>query len=177
MGRQVVDHQRQGQHKGVLAVFPRPDHGVRKPTSNAIVLDGVADPGNVGTIIRTAGACGFRDVYLVNCADCFAPKVVRSSMGGVFRVNIHVGGIDEVFSVLKESGYSVYSLDMGGESVFEANVDKPCAIVVGSEARGVSEYVREHADKVLCLPMVDDTESLNAGVSASTVMYVINFTK
>lgn len=164
--------------QGVLAVFKKPDVSVKLPESDrAIVLDGVADPGNVGTIIRTAGAVGFRDVYLINCADCFSPKVVRSSMGGVFRTRINIGDHESVFRALREKNYTVYSLDMGGESVFEKEIKKPCALVVGSEARGVSSYVREHADGVLCLPMVDDTESLNAGVSASTAMYVINFGK
>ena len=164
--------------QGVLGVFQKPDTTVNPPKcGNAIVLDGVSDPGNVGTIIRTAGACGFRDVYLVNCADCFAPKVVRSSMGGVFRTNINIGSHQEVFDALRQKNYAIYSLDMGGESVFDKKVGLPCALVVGSEARGVSEFTRKEADGVLCLPMVDDTESLNAAVSACTAMYVINFSK
>lgn len=164
--------------QGVLGVFEKPDTSVKPPKcGNAIVLDGVSDPGNVGTIIRTAGATGFRDVYLINCADCFAPKVVRSSMGGVFRTNINVGTHEEVFKALKEKNYTIYSLDMGGKDVFSEKTNLPCALVVGSEARGVSEFTRKNADGVLCLPMVDDTESLNAAVSACTAMYVINFSK
>ncbi|MBQ2714320.1 MAG: RNA methyltransferase [Clostridia bacterium] len=162
--------------QGVLAVFSRPNVEVKIPDSDhAIVLDGVSDPGNVGTIIRTAGACGFGDVYLINCADCFSPKVVRSSMGGVFRVRLSVGDVKSVFDALKEKNFTIYSLDMGGENVFECKAKLPCALVVGSEARGVSDYTRENADGVLALPMVNDTESLNAGVSASTLMYVIKF--
>lgn len=164
--------------QGVLGVFSYPDLALKKPQGDyVIVLDGVSDPGNVGTVIRTAGACAFKDVYLAGCADPFSPKVVRSSMGGVFRTRISVGEIEDIISLLKGENVEICTLDMGGESIFEAKVDLPVGLVLGSEARGVSSYTRENSDKILALPMKDDTESLNAGVSAGIAMYLIGFKK
>ena len=164
--------------QGVLGVYKIPDSSIKAPEGDYImVLDGVKDPGNIGTIIRTAPACGFRDIYLTDSADAYSPKVVRSSMGGVFRSNIYIGQRDEIISTLKKSGANICALDMGGESVFDASVNLPIALVVGSEAQGVSKEFREIADKVLCLPMKDDTESLNAGVSAGVLMYLVGFKK
>lgn len=164
--------------QGVLAVYDIPKTKCVAPKGDyAIVLDGVTDPGNVGTVIRTAAACGFKDVYLVESADPYAPKVVRSSMGGVFRVQINIGERNEVIAILKDSGREICTLDMGGESVFDAKIAFPVALVLGSEARGVSEEFTQASDKVLALPMKDDTESLNAGISAGVAMYLISFTK
>ncbi len=164
--------------QGVLGVYSIPSVEVKAPVGeHAIVLDGVSDPGNVGTVIRTAAACGFKDVYLADSSDPFNPKVVRSSMGGVFRVRINVGSISEILSTLKDFGASVCTLDMGGESVFDTDIPLPVALVLGSEARGASEESRERSDKIIALPMKDDTESLNAGVSAGVAMYLIGFKK
>ena len=164
--------------QGVLGVYNIPDTTATAPKGDySIVLDGVKDPGNVGTIIRTAPACGFKDIYLIESADPFSPKVVRSSMGGVFRSNIYIGEREEIISVLKGSQANICALDMGGESVFDANLSLPVALVVGSEAQGVSREMRENSTKVLALPMKDDTESLNAGVSAGISMYLIGFKK
>lgn len=162
--------------QGVLAVYDIPDTAPKSPRGeHSIVLDGVTDPGNVGTVIRTAAACGFKDVYLVESADPYAPKVVRSSMGGVFRTRINIGARDEIIALLKKSGRGIYALDMGGESVFDATVSRPMALVLGSEARGVSKEFSLASSKILALPMKDDTESLNAGVSAGIAMYLIGF--
>ena len=164
--------------QGVLGVYDVPNTKVDSPKGDyAIVLDGVKDPGNVGTIIRTAPACGFKDIYLIESADPFSPKVVRSSMGGVFRTNIFIGEREEIISALREKDTNIYALDMGGESVFDANISLPVALVVGSEAQGVSNQMRDSSNKILALPMKDDTESLNAGVSAGISMYLIGFKK
>lgn len=164
--------------QGVLGVYKIPDTKVKEPQGDfSVVLDGVKDPGNVGTVIRTAPACGFSDVYLIESADPFSPKVVRSSMGGVFRTNIYIGAREEIINVLHSSNTNICSLDMGGESVFDANVSLPIALVVGSEAQGVSKEMRKASKQILALPMKDDTESLNAGVSAGISMYLIGFKK
>lgn len=164
--------------QGVLGVYPIPPRTViNMQGERAIVLDGVSDPGNVGTVIRTAVACGFCDVYLINCADPYSPKVVRSTMSGIFKCRISTGSYEEVHTALRARGAKVYALDMGGDSVFDKELTEPFALVVGSEARGVSELVRKDSDGVISLPMEGDIESLNAGISASVVMYVTRYKK
>lgn len=156
---------------GILAVAEIPE--ARVVSGNpVIVLDGVSDPGNVGTVIRTACAMGIRDVITVNSADAYSPKTVRSTMGGIFHVNIvplsYAGARDAL------GGYEIAVLDMGGANVFDYVPDGKVALVVGSEAHGVSKEFREAADRVLAIPMYGGKmESLNAGVSASIALATV----
>ena len=164
--------------QGVLAVYPIPDTtSFEMVGERAIVLDGVADPGNVGTIIRSAVACGYSDVYLINCADVYSPKVVRSTMSAIFKARLNVVNYEALKNALSKKGAKLYSLDMNGESVFDTDISTPCALLVGSEAHGISEWAKENSDGILSLPMEGGIESLNAGVSASTMMYVTRYKK
>ena len=157
--------------QGILAVCPLPEK--KAITSNVVmVLDGVSDAGNMGTIIRTAVAMGVEDFITINCVDPYSPKVVRSTMGGVYHANIvpfsYAGACDAL------ANYKVAVLDMGGENVFDYMPETPLALVVGSEAHGVSKEMRQRADKVLAIPMYGKKiESLNAGVSASIVLSAV----
>ena len=157
--------------QGILAVCPIPKK--REITSNVVmVLDGVSDAGNMGTIIRTAVAMGVEDFITINCVDPYSPKVVRSTMGGVYHANIVPFSYAGACDVLAE--YKVAVLDMGGENVFDYVPETPLALVVGSEAHGVSKEMRQRADKVLAIPMYGNKiESLNAGVSASIVLSAV----
>ncbi len=132
-----------------------------------IVLDNLQDPGNAGTIIRTAVACGIQLIYCYgDCVDLYSPKVVRSSMGGIFFVKV------EKLSSKSELKQELLVLDMAGENLF--SIDKKpdeFALLVGSESRGVSKEMREQADKIISLPMNKNMESLNAGVSLSIALY------
>lgn len=141
-----------------------------------LVLDNVSDPGNVGTIIRTAVACGVKDIVCINGVDYTSPKVVRSSMGGIFRVNIVKADYDNVFDII--NGYKLVCLDMSGDNLFDTQflLDK-VALAVGNEAHGISETLLHKSDRVLSLPMVGDIESLNAAVSMSVALYTICFRK
>ena len=105
--------------QGVMAVIKTPDLSVEKPISNALILDGVSDPGNLGTIIRTAAASGYKSIYLISCAEPFSPKVVRASMSGIYFVKLHKTTYAEVFNAV--SGYDILVADMGGENLFEYN--------------------------------------------------------
>ncbi len=154
---------------GVLAIVGKP---CNEPNfgKRLMVLDGVSDSGNVGTIIRTAASAGFGDVVLINAADPYSPKAVRASMGGIFKVRVHTMTAEE-FLQLK---YSVYVLDMAGEDIFKAQPSARFALAVGSEAHGVSDVLSSAAEKVLSIPMTGAVESLNASVSAAIAMYVLN---
>lgn len=133
----------------------------------SIVLDGLQDPGNAGTIIRTAVACGVSTIYCFGeCVDLYSPKVVRSSMGGIFFVNV------KKLQSKAHLNCKLFVLDMAGENLFDCkDIPSNFALLVGNESRGVSKEMRESADKVLSLPMSKNMESLNAGVSVSVALY------
>ncbi len=139
------------------------------PVGRCVLLDRVRDPGNVGTIIRTAIAAGY-DVVLNNCADLYSPKVVRSAMSAILKCRI---GIDIPAKELKDGGFKLIVADMNGDNVFKAppETDKFC-IIIGNEANGVSEELRAAADRTLAIPQ-DGIESLNAAVAAGIMMFAM----
>lgn len=157
--------------QGVLAVIETPDCTPAPPRSLALLLDGVSDPGNMGTVLRTANAAGYTDVYLRGCTDPFAPKSVRASMGGIFRVRLHIGGDDALRAAL--AGVPLVCADMGGENVFRFTPPARFCLVVGNEANGVTEEVRAACAHTVRVPMRPVCESLNAGVSAGILMYLL----
>lgn len=153
---------------GLIAVCRIPTDNDYRNANRMVILDGVRDPGNVGTIIRTAGAAGFDVVLLFDSADPYAPKCIRSTMGGIFRTTVCESSYDEF-----DWTGDVYLLDMDGVNIFDEKPEERYALVVGSEASGASEYFRTRANKTLSIPMENNTESLNAGVSASLSMYIL----
>ena len=157
--------------QGVLAVIEAPDCTPAPPRSLALLLDGVSDPGNMGTVLRTADAAGYTDVYLRGCTDPFAPKSVRASMGGIFRVRLHIGGDDALRAAL--AGVPLVCADMGGENAFRVTPPARFCLVVGNEANGVTEEVRAACAHTVRVPMRPVCESLNAGVSAGILMYLL----
>lgn len=157
--------------QGVLATVKLPDTSVKAPQGSCLLLDKLQDPGNLGTIIRTANAAGYEDIYLINCTDAFAPKAVRASMGGIFYVRIHEGSYDEVLSTFND--LPLICADMGGENVFEFTSPKKFCVCIGNEGNGLSQEVRSKADYTVKIPMRTTCESLNAGVSAAIAMYAL----
>lgn len=153
--------------QGVLALVSIPDCTPVQPQGSCLLLDGVSDPGNLGTIIRTANAAGYCDIYLRNCADPFAPKCVRATMSGIFFVRLHIG--EGVLQALGDT--PLVCADMGGENVFSFSPPQKFCLVIGSEANGVSAEVRALCKYTVKIPMQHTCESLNAGVSAGILMY------
>ncbi len=153
---------------GVLSVNSMPKS--KLPSSDAcILLDRVRDPGNVGTILRTAVAAGY-DVVLNNCADVFSPKVVRSAMSAIIKCNM---AFDIAPTEIKKLGYTLIACDMGGDNVFSSNKPRgKYCIAVGNEAEGISDAVKLAADKTLAVPQ-RNIESLNVAVAAGVMMYVL----
>ena len=138
------------------------------------VLDGVQDPGNVGTIIRTADCAGIEGVLLSEqCADIFSPKVLRATMGSIFRMPMLVtGDLPGVLSGLVQDGYHVLSSQLDGEPFYQySGQNGRYCLVIGSEGNGVSEPVRALATHRVKLPMRGGAESLNAAVAAGIMMY------
>ncbi|HBC84616.1 MAG TPA: hypothetical protein DCZ30_04150, partial [Clostridiales bacterium] len=138
-----------------------------------VVLDGLQDPGNLGTILRTIDSANLKQVIVSkDTADAYNPKVVRSTMGAIFRVNIiESKNLVESLQDLKENGYEtvVTSLDTKN-SVYDIEYTKK-VIVIGNEANGVSKEVQELADYKVKIPMLGKTESLNASVATGIMIY------
>ena len=147
---------------------------VEAAPARIVALDGVQDPGNVGTIWRTADAAGLDGVLFGGgCADPLSPKVQRSAMGSGFRVPFMLADdLPSALRALKARGWTVIASDLHGTD-FYAHPDpgERYALVIGSEAHGISDAVRAEADMLLKLPMRGGAESLNAAVAAGIMMY------
>lgn len=139
-----------------------------------IILDGVQDPGNLGTIIRSAVAFNFDTVVLgVNCVDLYNPKVIRSTKGMIFNTNVVVKNLEDFISGLDD--YIVYGTDVvDGNNIRDIDISSKVAIVIGNEGMGISDKVKELCDKFIYIGMSNSCESLNASVAASILMYEVN---
>lgn len=159
--------------QGILCRVKIPHRALTAPKGKCLLLDGVADPGNVGTIIRTANAAGYDEIYLTEeCADPYSPKSVRASMSGVFFTKIYRGARTEILSVL--DGTPIIVADMGGENVFSFSSPTRFALAIGNEANGISDEVARAAVYTVKIPMQATQESLNAAISAGIIMYVLS---
>ena len=139
-----------------------------------LIPDQIRDPGNLGTLIRTATAAGVQVVLLPpETTDAFAPKVVRAGMGAHFRLPIQSMEWDEIERVCKSANLQVLLADMAGQSCWETDFRKPLALIVGGEAEGASEQARKLASGQVCIPMPGEAESLNAGVAGSVLMFEV----
>ena len=158
--------------QGILAVLEFTNLKVPASPNFILIPEQVRDPGNLGTLIRSAAAAGVQALFLPDeTTDAFAPKVVRSGMGAHFRLPIHVLTWDEIREQTKD--LQVYLADMDGESFWETDLRKPLALIVGGEADGASEEARKLATQKISIPMAGNVESLNAGVAGSVVMFEV----
>ena len=139
-----------------------------------IYLDELQDPGNMGTIIRTGDAFNIGGIIITEgCVDPYNPKVVRSTMGSIFRIPIYYAE-DGVLDLrkLKEKGLRIFSTSLeASESLFHTNLKDGGIITIGNESKGVSAEVFTLSDQLIKIPMPGKAESLNAGVAASIIMY------
>ncbi len=141
---------------------------------NILILDRLQDPGNVGTIIRTADATGYRGIICVKgTVDVYSPKVVRSAVGSIFRIPIiYVQDEQDVVSFVHKINFTLVSTSPNAnDNYYEKDLSKAVALVVGNEANGVSKNMLESADYTIKIPMMGNINSLNAAVSAAILMY------
>ena len=137
-----------------------------------LVLDGVQDPGNVGTILRTADAFGARVIVLPGCADLHNPKTLRAGMGVHFRTEIYRCTLEELTALLKEAGLPLYGAALREDTADVREADlRRCAMAVGSEGRGLSAAVLAECDRTIRIPMDRTCESLNAASAASVLLW------
>lgn len=157
--------------QGVLATVKIPKNELIAPQNPCLLLEGIQDPGNMGTILRTANAGGYSEIYLIDCVDPFSQKSVRASMSGIFFVTLRFGSREEVLSVL--SGTPIICADIGGENIFSFNPPQKFCLCIGNEGNGLSGEIINKAYYTVKIPMNETCESLNAGVSAGIAMYLL----
>lgn len=161
--------------QGVCASFSRPEQlTIDRMPDILVALDGVQDPGNVGTIWRTADAAGFQGMLLgEGSADPLAPKVLRAAMGSGFRLPFAMNlNLPQVLKELAAKGYCIIASDLKGVDFYaRPNPGRKLVLLIGNEARGISDEVRACADMRVRLPMRGDAESLNAAIAAGIMMY------
>ena len=148
----------------------------QKPNDGSLVLllDGIQDPGNVGTIIRIADAVGAKAVILGDgCADPYSDKVVRATMGSLFHVPIITEELMTVIAKLKQAGYRIVAADLVGDSYYSNQPSWRTGFVLGSEGRGISQEIKGQVDTFLTIPMPGDAESLNVSVAAGILAFDI----
>jgi TrmH family RNA methyltransferase len=163
---------------GIVAVFPLPDARPEEAELSSpvcLLLDGIGDPGNMGTILRTAHWFGVTEIFLAHhCTDPFAPKVVQATMGSLAKVKLYTISDDNAFAErVKQKGMPVCVADMAGKPFREAAVQNSTLLVLGSESHGVSKDWKDRATTVLQIPPVhasDHPESLNVAVSAAILL-------
>ena len=141
--------------------------------SRYLVLDGVQDPGNVGTMLRTADAFDCEGLFLLpGCADVYNPKTVRAAMGVLFRRNIYRCDLETLSELLKAAGIPLYGAALRDDTADVREIDlKKAAVAVGSEGRGLSEAVLGRCDKTVKIPMSERCESLNAAAAAAVLLW------
>ena len=158
--------------QGALFLCRLPEKTVFTPKKGMLILDGIQDPGNLGTMLRTADALNVPVCLLEGCADPYSHKVVRSSMGAVFRTPVVQSTWAEVQAACKAAGIPVAVTALSDWAVDLRTADvSAIAVVIGSEGQGVRKEILEEADAELIIPMNPHCESLNAAVAATIVMW------
>lgn len=161
--------------QGVLFLCALPERVLpdRLTGSRYLVLDGVQDPGNVGTLWRTADAFGADGLLLLpGCADPWNPKTIRATMGACFRLPLWETELEPLTTALARADIPLYATALGENTVDVRSASlHPAAVVIGSEGRGVSQEVLEHCQKTLRIPMRERCESLNAAAAGTVVLW------
>lgn len=166
--------------QGVLAIVKQKKYTVEdiiakrnKKGSCIVVLDRLQDPGNLGTIVRTGEGAGISGIIMSSdCADIYNPKVIRSTMGSIFRVPFAISNnLPEDINKLKQSGITTYAAHLKGDLYHNGVFNRDVALLIGNEARGLSQEVSQKADKLIKIPMEGKVESLNAAIATAILMY------
>lgn len=156
----------------IIAVFEikeKKDSG-----GNFLILDNIQDSSNIGAIARSAYAAGFRTIFVLDCADIYSTKALRSSMGAIFHLNIIKIKMSDL-SKFKNS--YLLNASMQGQNIFTMEHEKcDIGVVIGNEGHGVRKEIQNMCKKTISVPMQKGVESLNAAVSASIIMYAISYT-
>lgn len=166
--------------QGILATVSILMHAKNGNETKIIALDGIQDPGNVGTIIRTADSAGFDMVCLSSkCADIYNQKTLRASMGSVFHINcVKPNDFESCIINYRKNNYDIYGAFLDGDDFYDRERNnKNIVLIIGNEGSGISDEIGKLCNKRYKLPMQGKAESLNAAIAASIMMYDIQFNK
>ena len=172
-----------GTPQGILALIRQKVNDLSNVLSEKIeednafilIIEKLQDPGNLGTIIRTAEGAGVTGIIISSdSVDIYNPKVVRSTMGSIFRVPIYVSD-DLIRDIenLKKKNVTVYGAHLKGENIYEKDFNRACSFLIGNEGNGLSDEVSATADELIKIPMKGKVESLNAATSTAVIAYEV----
>lgn len=160
--------------QGIAAVLDIPESNIGEGAAFLAALDTVQDPANVGAIIRTADAAGADGVLLSQgCADVYAPKTLRASMGSAFHIGIWQGSLTEKLKSLRKEGFQILAAHLHGDESYTVKPEDKICLVIGNEANGISEEVLTCCTQRARIPIYGRAESLNAAVAAGILLYGI----
>lgn len=163
--------------QGIFAICRMPENpnisSVIKSSGKYIVLHNLQDPGNMGTIIRTADAMGVDGVIAINCCDIYNPKTIRSTMGSLFRTKLCICGEEEAFTELTSKGITSYAsvIDSDAQSLADISFEEGAAVFIGNEGNGLPSETADRCSKKLTIKMNGNVNSLNAATAASIIMW------
>lgn len=164
--------------QGVLAVVRRPAYTLEDVISGAcpqlLVLENLQDPGNLGTIVRTAEGAGVTGIVLSSgCVDLYNPKTIRSTMGSIYRMPICCAAdLHSALGEMKRQGICTYAAHLDGEQSYDQeDYRRPCAFLIGNEGNGLTKETAAAADRLVRIPMSGQVESLNAAIAAAVLMF------
>ena len=164
--------------QGILCVVGQLSYSLEEVADascpHMLVLDRLQDPGNVGTILRTAEGAGVTGILLDGeCADIYNPKTIRSTMGSVFRMPFYyIQDLEEGIRYLKKRGICTYAAHLEGKRAYdEEDYRRPCAFLIGNEGNGLRPEIADLADTYIRIPMAGEVESLNAAIASAVLMF------
>lgn len=159
---------------GIFMVLRQKEYQPKKDPLFILALDHLADPSNLGAILRSAEAFGADLVFLSDgCVDFYSPKVLRAAMGSVFRVPVKRGSLPDFIAQLKQQNYTILGagLDRNYRELPDISFDKPTMMIIGNESNGITEEINALCDHGVFIPMLGQNESLNAAVAASILLW------
>lgn len=161
---------------GIIALIHMPKLSSIDPVGSLLILDRVQDPGNLGTLLRSAVALNWKNIFIIEaCVDLFNDKSINASKGACFKIKVQFGTEEDVITWLKENKYEVLVADIKGTciSTFNRYDKRPYALIVGNEGQGVSHALKK-LGQPLSIPINKEVESLNVATAGAILMYALN---
>jgi TrmH family RNA methyltransferase len=161
------------QPEGIAAEVKMPSEAIFEDINRLLVLDGISDPGNMGTLIRTALALGWEGAYIIsNSCDPYNDKALRAAKGATFRLPLSFGNWDDLTGIISRNKMTSFAADMDGTDIKQIKETQKIALVLGNEARGISPEAKQRCTKV-AIPMSGKMESLNVAIAGGILMYCL----
>lgn len=168
--------------QGILAIVRAKHYNIEEILSQKVpeenkcflILENIRDPGNLGTIIRTGEGAGISGIIINReSVDIYNPKVIRSTMGSIFRVPfVYVENLSDAIELMKKNSIKIYAAHLEGNNFYQINnTEAKKAVIIGNESSGISNELKNSADELIKIPMCGNVESLNAAISAAVIMY------